>query len=47
MDELREISYEYESLYSIPSWEWDEEMDKALERLAKRKLEIMYGGEET
>lgn len=47
MNELREIEHEREALYSIPSWEWDEELDKAISSLARRKLEILCGKEVT
>lgn len=46
MNEFHEIQREIDSILSIPAWEWVEEHDEAIERLAKRKLEILFGGEE-
>lgn len=41
MEEIREIEIERQAIYTIPSWEWDENLDQVLESLAKRRLEIL------
>lgn len=41
MNEYEEIQREIQALHEIPAWEWDDSMDEVLERLARRRLEIM------
>ena len=45
-DELEEIRHEEEAMkQAIPAWEMDE-YDDVTKSLARRKLELMFGGEE-
>jgi len=44
-DELEEIRHEEEAMkQAIPAWEMDE-YDDVTKSLARRKLELMFGGE--
>lgn len=43
MNELHEIQAEIENILDIPTWEWEPELDEVLEKLARRKLEILNG----
>lgn len=42
MNELHEIQAEIENILDIPAWEWEPEYDEVLERLARRRLEILH-----
>lgn len=42
MNEYEELNREIQALHEIPAWEWEPELDDTLEKLARRKMEIMY-----
>lgn len=42
MNEYEELNREIQALHEIPAWEWEPEYDEVLERLARRKLEILH-----
>lgn len=46
-NELEEIRHEQKAMEeAIPPWEWNAEYDEIYSKLARRKLEILFGGEE-